>query len=127
MAERFTDYLRERVAPIWRAQHEHAFVRSIGDGTVPREQFEHWVRQDYLFLIEYARLFALASTRAPDLETMTAFARLTQETLETEMSLHRAYAAEFGIDAARLESETKAPTTQAYTDFLLRTAALGDF
>jgi thiaminase (transcriptional activator TenA) len=127
MAERFTDRLRKLVEPVWRAQHEHAFVRGIGDGTVPREQFEHWVRQDYLFLIEYARLFALATARAPDLETMTAFARLTQETLETEMSLHRAYAAEFGIDEAQLEAETKSPTTQAYTDFLLRTTALGDF
>jgi thiaminase/transcriptional activator TenA len=127
MPERFTDRLHALAEPIWRAQHDHPFVRAIGDGTVDRLQFEHWVRQDYLFLIEYARLFALASARATDLETMTAFARLTQETLETEMSLHRAYASEFGIDAAELESQAKAPTTQAYTDFLLRTAALGDF
>jgi thiaminase/transcriptional activator TenA len=124
---RFTDELRELGAPIWEAQHEHPFVRGIGDGSVEREQFAYWVRQDYVYLIEYARLFALATARAPDLETMTRFATLTQETLSTEMGLHRAYAARFGISETELAAERKSPTTQAYTDFLLRTAALGDF
>lgn len=124
---RFTDELRELAAPIWEAQHEHRFVRGIGDGSVEREQFAYWVRQDYVYLIEYARLFALATARAPDLETMTRFATLTRETLSTEMSLHRAYAARFGITEAELAAERKSPTTQAYTDFLLRTAVLGDF
>jgi thiaminase/transcriptional activator TenA len=58
---------------------------------------------------------------------MTAFAGLAHETLATEMALHRAYAAEFGISAAELESERKSPSTQAYTDFILRVAALGDY
>ncbi len=127
MAARFTDSLRQAAEPIWRAQHEHPFVRAIGDGTVDSEQLKFWVRQDYLFLKEYVRLFATAAARAPDLETLAAFARLAQETLATEMSLHRAYAAEFGISEAALAAEQKAPTTQAYTDFLLRVAALGDF
>ncbi|HLF71240.1 MAG TPA: thiaminase II [Dehalococcoidia bacterium] len=112
---------------MWRAQREHPFVRAIADGSVDRGRFRFWVRQDYLFLIEYARLFGIATARAPDLATMNAFATLTRETLETEMNLHRAYAAEFGISEAQLEAETKAPATQAYTDFLLRTAALGDY
>ena len=127
MTQRFSDHLRALAEPVWQAQLDHPFVRSIGDGSVDRERFKFWVRQDYLFLIDYARLFALATARAPDLETMRGFADLTRETLETEMSLHRAYAAEFGISEADLEAETKAPATQAYTDFLLRTAALGDF
>ena len=47
--------------------------------------------------------------------------------LATEMDLHRSYAADFGITTAALEAEPKAPTTRAYTDFLVRTAAVGDF
>jgi thiaminase (transcriptional activator TenA) len=127
LSERFTDRLRSLVDPIWQAQHFHPFVRGIGSGTVDIEQFKHWVRQDYVFLIEYARLLSLAAARAPDLDTMRRFAALAQETLGTEMSLHRSYAAEFGISEAELEAETKSPTTQAYTDFLLRSATLGDF
>jgi len=127
MAPRFTERLRENAAAIWDAQHQHPFVRGIGDGTLRLERFKFWVRQDYIFLIEYARLLALAVARSPNLETMTRFARLLSETLETEMSLHRAYAAEFGISPVELEGETAAPTTRAYTDFLLRVATTGDY
>jgi thiaminase/transcriptional activator TenA len=43
------------------------------------------------------------------------------------MALHRAFAAEWGIGSEELARERPTPTTAAYTDFLLRTAALGDF
>lgn len=123
---RFTDRLHELAEPIWEAQHAHPFVRGIGDDTLDVEKFKFWVRQDYLFLIDYARLLAMAVAKAPDLATMRRFAELVRSTLNTEMELHRAYAAEFGISSQELELETKAATTQAYTDFLLRTAA-GDY
>ena len=127
MQERFTDRLRQRAGGIWEAQHQHPFVRGIGDGTLDLERSKFWLRQDYVFLIEYARLLGLAAARSPDLETMTRFAALLKETLETEMSLHRAYADEFGINRQELEREQAAPTTRAYTDFLLRVGATGDF
>jgi len=127
MALRLTDALRALAEPIWRAQHEHPFVRGIGDGSLDLERFTHWVRQDYRFLIEYSRLFGLAAARAPDLDTLGRFADLLQATARTEMDLHRAYAREFGITEAELEREPMAPTTRAYTDFLIRVAATGDF
>jgi thiaminase/transcriptional activator TenA len=127
MAERFTDHLRRLVEPIWAAQHAHPFVRGIGDGTLAVERFARWIRQDYLFLIEYCRLFALAAARAPDLDTIARFADLLQVTARTEMDLHRGYAAQFGISTDDLERETLGPTTRGYTDFLLRVAATGDF
>ena len=127
MAERLSELLRQKVAGIWEAQHQHPFVRGIGDGTLCLERFQFWLRQDYVFLIEYARLLALAAARSPDLETMTRFATLLKETVETEMNLHRACAAEFGISHEQLEREPTAPTTRGYTDFLLRVAATGDF
>jgi thiaminase/transcriptional activator TenA len=119
--------LRALADPVWRAQHEHPFIRGIGDGTLDVRRLEHWVRQDYRFLVEYCRLFALAAARAPDLDTLGRFADLLQSTARTEMDLHRAYAREFGIPADALEAEPMAPTTRAYTDFLLRVAATGDF
>ena len=127
MAERFTERLRRQADRIWDAQFQHPFVRGIGDGTLELERFKFWIRQDYVFLIEYARLLALAAARSPDLETMTRFATLLKETVETEMNLHRGYAAEFQIGTRELEGESPAPTTRAYTDFLLRVATIGDF
>ena len=119
--------LRRAADAVWQAQHEHPFLRGIADGTLEPARFSFYVRQDYLFLIEYARLLALGAARSPDLATMTRFAELTTEILTTEMDLHRSFAAELGLPAAELESAEAAPTTQGYTDFLVRTAAQGDF
>ena len=127
MSEHFSDRLYRLARPVWEAQHSHPFVRSIGDGTLEVEKFKFWVRQDYLFLIDYARLLALAVARAPDLPVMRRFADRVHATLNVEMDLHRSYAAEFGISTAALETEEKAPTTRGYTDFLLRTATVDEF
>lgn len=125
--EPFSAHLRRLADPVWQAQHDHPLVRGIGGGTLDPERFGFWLRQDYLFLIDYSRLFATAVLRAPDLESMTRFAGLLHETMTREMNLHRSYVEGFGITAADLEGERKAPTTQGYTDFLLRTATTGDY
>jgi len=123
----FSDYLRATADPIWQAQHDHPFVRGIGDGSLAPAKFAFWMRQDYLFLIDYARMLATGVLRAPDLDAMTTFARLVHEILGREMELHRSYCEEFGVTPAELELATKAPTTQGYTDFLLRTATTNNY
>ncbi|MBI3979061.1 MAG: thiaminase II [Chloroflexi bacterium] len=125
--QRFTDHLRALAEPIWQAQHEHPFVRGIGDGSLDRKRFTYWVRQDYLYLIEYARSFGIAAARAPDLATMARFADLLQATARVETGLHRTLAGELGISEDELAREEMSPTTRGYTDFLLRVAAIGDY
>jgi len=85
------------------------------------------MRQDYLYLIDYTRVFALACARAPRLDLMEPFAELAHATIQTEMELHRDYAEEWGISREELEAEEPGPTTRAYSNFLLRAATLGDF
>jgi thiaminase/transcriptional activator TenA len=123
----FSAELRSAAEDLWQAQHDHPAVRGIGDGSLPVEAFARYVRQDYLFLIDYARVLAFGAARAPDLETMRRFADLAQAILGTEMDLHRAFAAELGIGEQELEAERPAPETSVYTDFLVRIAATGDF
>jgi thiaminase (transcriptional activator TenA) len=121
-----SDALYEAARPIWEAQLAHPFVRGIGDGTLEEEKFKRWVRQDYRYLTEFARVFAWAAAKADRLESMSWYARALDLTLNTEMELHRRYAERFGISRAELEREPMWPTTRAYTDFLVRTAADGN-
>ncbi len=121
-----TDALYAAVKPIWDAQLEHPFVRGIGDGTLEEARFRRWVIQDYSYLKEYSRMFAWAVAKADRLESMGWYAAVLNLTLNTEMALHRKYAARFGISIADLEAAEVWPTTRAYTDFLVRTAADGD-
>ena len=126
-SSRFTDELRAAASDCWQAQLEHPFIQGIADGSLDPERFRFYIRQDYLYLIDYGRTFAIACAKAPRLATMRGFAELAQSTLGTEMDLHRSYAADWGINQEDLEAERPALATRAYTDFLLRTAAVGEF
>lgn len=122
----FTDELYKAALPLWQAQVEHPFVRGIGDGSLDEERFKRWVLQDYVYLKEFARLFAWGVAKADRLECMSWFARMLDLTLNTEMDLHRQYAERFGITPEELEAVEMWPTNRSYTDFLVRTAADGD-
>ena len=123
----FTGHLRRDTDVLHRRILAHPFVTGIGDGSLPVEIFKFYVRQDYLFLVQYSRVMALAVSKASDLESMVAFARLLHETLNTEMALHQSYCASFGISEAELEATSPAPTTVAYTTYLLDVASRGAF
>jgi thiaminase/transcriptional activator TenA len=122
-----TDALATIGDPIWDAILEHPMVTRLGEGTLDEAPFRYWVRQDYVYLTEYARVFAHGVASAPDLDRMGTFAELLDSTINTEMDLHRAYAADFGISEAALQATEPSPTTRGYTDFLVRTAATGTF
>ena len=123
----FADDIERRALPLRRAILAHPFITGVGDGTLDVEKFRYYVMQDYVYLIDYSRVLALAAARAPGLETMGWFAGLLAETLNTEMELHRSYCAEFGITRPELEATEAAPATMAYTSFLLKVAHQGSF
>ena len=123
----FSDELRRRGDPVWRRTLAHSFVRGIGDGSLPVERFKFYIRQDYVFLVEYARVLALAVAKGHELPEMEKMAGLLHATLATEMALHRSYCGEFGIAPDELERTAPAPTTYAYTRHLLETAWSGTF
>ncbi len=122
----FTDELHRAARPIWEAQLAHPFVKGIEDGTLEEDRFKNWVIQDYRYLKEFARIFAWAVAKSDRLAEMGWYAAGLNLTLNSEMELHRTYAARFGITADDLEQAPMWPTTRAYTDFLVRTAADGD-
>jgi thiaminase/transcriptional activator TenA len=121
----FSDQLLDAGAEIWDAQKSHPFVNELADGTLDEAAFRHWLRQDYRYLLDYARVFAVAGARARDEGTMRDLLAVAHSTLDDEMDLHREFAAEYGISRAELEAVEKAPTCEAYTSYLVRTAYEG--
>ncbi|MCL6626204.1 thiaminase II [Alicyclobacillus shizuokensis] len=126
MGQQVTDWLHEQTHSIWQAAHQHPFVRELGDGTLDVDKFRFYILQDYVYLIDYSKLFAWAAIKAPKLEWASRFAGLLESTLNREMDLHRGYAAQFGISPEELEATEPAPVTVAYTKYVLDAAAHGD-
>ena len=44
--------------PQWTTYTQHPFVMQLGQGTLPHHCFMHYLKQDFLFLKQYARAYA---------------------------------------------------------------------
>ena len=121
----FSDELREKGATIWDKEKQQPFVVGVGDGSLSIERFRYYMRQDYVFLIDFCRALSLAVAKARDMEDMAWFARVLNETLNTEMSLHVSFCKELGITEDELLRTEPSPTTLAYTRHLMQTAFSG--
>jgi thiaminase/transcriptional activator TenA len=124
--EAFYGEMRRRSDSAWESIFCHPFVKGIGDGTLSRDRFEFYLKQDYVYLIDFSRVFALAAAKSETLPDMRAFAHLVQVTLTMEMELHRKTCAAFGIPEKDLLETRRSLITAAYADWLVRTCYEGN-
>ncbi|MGG7567972.1 thiaminase II [Rhodovulum sp. DZ06] len=119
--------LRAGAGEAWGAYADHAFVRGLGDGTLPRAAFLHYLAQDYVFLIHFSRAWGLAAAKAGTLEEMKHCAATLDALVNHEMALHIETCAAAGISAAALEATAERPENLAYTRYVLEAGYSGDF
>ena len=53
-----TERLLACARDIWEGYHAHPFVRGIADGSLDEDKFRFYMIQDYIYLIDYAKVFA---------------------------------------------------------------------
>ncbi|SFP74946.1 thiaminase (transcriptional activator TenA) [Oscillibacter sp. PC13] len=117
--------LYQAAKPIWNNCLTHPFVTGIGDGTLTVEKFQHFMLQDYLYLFDYARVFALGIVKARDPELMRTFAKNVDAILGGEMKIHRAYMKRLGITEEQVFSVKPALDNLSYTHYMLSVAEAG--
>ncbi|HDZ39283.1 MAG TPA: thiaminase II [Marinobacter sp.] len=110
----------------WRAYIEHSFVQQLGDASLAPEAFQHYLKQDYLFLIQFARAFALAAYKSPTLSDLRQAKEGLQAIVDVELDLHISYCKEWGISEEELAHIPEARATLAYTRYVLDTGNRGD-
>ena len=118
--------LKAQAAPEWQAYTHHPFTAAMADGTLPEQAFRHYLVQDYLFLIEFARAYALAIYKAPRLADMRDAAAAVHAILDVEMDLHVKLCAAWGLSPDDLEQATPAAAMLAYTRYVLDAGMRGD-
>ncbi|MFN0263460.1 thiaminase II [Tepidamorphus sp. 3E244] len=118
--------LKGDAAAEWRAYTNHAFVLGMGDGTLPEAAFRHYLVQDYLFLIQFARAYALGVTKADTLADMRACAAGLSAIVDVEMQLHVKLCGDWRITPEELESTSESRATIAYTRYVLEAGHRGD-
>ena len=120
-----TQRLYEAARPVWQQCHEHPFVKGIGDGTLDKEKFQWFLLQDYLYLFDYARVFAWGVIKARDAGLMRTFSANVDAILGGEMKIHRSYMARLGITEEQVLQVKPALSNTSYTHYMLAVAAAG--
>lgn len=110
----------------WEAYTNHRFVLELGAGTLPKAAFRYYLQQDYLFLIHFARAYALAAFKAEDLEELRSAVAAVSAIVDTEMGLHVAFCERWGISEAEMMSLPEDPANMAYTRYVLERGISGD-
>lgn len=122
----FFERLKTAASAEWRAYTEHPFTTAMADGTLTEAAFRHYLVQDYLFLIEFARAYALAVYKSRQLADMREAASGLSAILDVEMNLHVKLCAGWGLSTSNLEQAPPAAEMLAYTRYVLDAGMRGD-
>ncbi|MDX1575377.1 MAG: thiaminase II [Kiloniellales bacterium] len=120
------DRLKASCRDDWRAYVTHPFVERLGDGSLPLDCFKHYLGQDYIFLMHFARAYALAVFKSEHLDDMRQAAGTLDALLNSEMSLHVTFCARWGLDEDALLAVPEAEANMAYTRLVLERGLAGD-
>ena len=115
----FTDDLWRPAEPVYAAILEHPFLTGLTDGSLDESAFAFYVVQDALYLVDYARALALVGAKATEDRDVETFCRHAAGAIAVERQLHQELLGELGIRTPA--NPQQAPTTRAYTSYLLAT------
>ncbi|WP_422048292.1 thiaminase II [Shimia sp.] len=118
--------MREAAGEAWGDYTRHAFVEGLKDGTLPREAFLHYLRQDYVFLVHFSRAWALAVVKSETYEEMLSAVGTVNSLISEEMKLHVGICEAAGIPQDELFATPERPENLAYTRFVLEAGYSGD-
>ncbi len=117
-----TQRLLEATKEIWQGYYEHPFVKGIENGTLDREKFRYYIIQDFLYLEDYAKAFAVGIAKAKSIETTQLFSGYIALLTGSEMNIHHGYMGKFGVSEEELAATPRALDNLSYTSYMLRVA-----
>ena len=122
---KFTDYLFDEVKDIWERYLNHPFVKEIGEGTLPKEKFKSYLIQDYLYLKEFSKVFAMGIVKSETIKEMKFFNRAAKGSMEDEAAIHIDYMKKLGIPPVEAEKCSLEMVSSSYTSYMQAVALTG--
>lgn len=117
--------LREQAGGEWQRYVSHPFLQQLAAGTLPQAAFRHYLTQDYLFLIHFARSYALLVSKLRTLPEMRA-AAASMNAILAELPLHVGYCEQWGLNEDAMALQSEAMETVNYTRYVLDIGHAGD-
>ena len=123
---KFSEVLFSEVKEIWDGYLEHPFVKAIGEGSLDKEKFKNYLIQDYLYLKDYAKVFAMGLVKASTMDEMKFYHESIKGILDDETAVHANYLKGFGLSTEEVEEYKSELTTESYTNYMIGIALKGD-
>ena len=120
---RTTERLLDASREIWEGYLSHPFVRGLADGSLAVNKFRFYLLQDYLYLFDYAKVFAQGVVKSREPEVMRVFSSYVASILNGEMEIHRGYMARLGITEEQAEAVQPSLSNLSYTAYMRAVAA----
>ena len=117
-----SERLYNSIIDLWDKYNEHPFVKGLADGTLPLEKFQFFMIQDHLYLMQYAKVFALGVLKAKNESDMRLFSSLIAATLDTENALHQDYLRRLNISQEMIAQAKPSIVTDSYTNYMIAIA-----
>ena len=111
------------IESIYKSILEHPFNQELAKGTLAKERFQFYMKQDSLYLLDFARTLAIAASRSTDPDDLVLLLDFSKGAIIAERGLHEFYFDFYGI---KLDVE-KAPGCFTYTNFLISIAEHGSY
>ncbi|MGH2305020.1 TenA family protein [Campylobacter taeniopygiae] len=111
---------------IWDEYIRHNFIKQLENETLSKEQFLFYLKQDYIYLINYSKCYARLALNANTLEELRFAIKFQNYTLEGELELHKSIL-ELGINASHFNEKDESLINIAYSRYILSIGENGDF
>lgn len=123
---KFTQYLFQKSEKIWEEYLNHPFIKELAEGCLPREKFQYYLIQDYLYLKEYSKSFCVGIIKASTMEEMKFFYNSIKGTMNDETEVHIKYLKNFGFEPWQVEKMESNIVNTSYTSYMLSKSLEGN-
>lgn len=103
------------------------FNQEIRKGTLDENTFKNYLIQDYFYLQNFRKVYAILLSKAPDEKAAGFIAGLMKEIDEETQNVHARYFKKFNVTEQELSDTPLNPVTEFYNSYLIKTAALEPF
>lgn len=123
----FIDYLYEETKDIWQDLYNHPFIEGLISGDLEISKFKYYLEEDYIYLWDHVKIFAIGITKTNNKEIIRKFSYLLNNCMENEMAIHRGVMKDFGIDVEKIEKRPANLTNLSYSNYRIAQSMIGGY
>ncbi|MCH5221137.1 MAG: thiaminase II [Muribaculaceae bacterium] len=93
MSSKWSEQAWTAAQPVYDAILELPFIKELIAGTLPKEKFLFYIKQDAAYIKNYCRVLASIASRSNDSEVIEAFVKYADMSVAVEKAMHEGYLA----------------------------------